>query len=324
MAGGPTSIELAEAVTGAGGFAFLAGGYKTARALGEQIAAARAWQRPFGVNLFAPGADAVNAAEFRDYVIRLSEEAEGYGIELDAEPMMDDDRWSEKLELLVEHPVPVVSFTFALPAAEDIAALRRAGSTTLATVTTADEARAAEAAGVDGLVVQGPSAGGHSGTWEPARTITEASTVRLVQEVRSTSGLPLLAAGGVDGPAAVRELLAAGAEGVSVGTLLLRTDESGASAAHKDALASPMFPGTTITRAFTGRPARALRNGFIERHERQAITGYPAVHHLTRELRREAGLAGDTDRMHLWAGTGYRSAETGPAADVLTHLASQL
>jgi NAD(P)H-dependent flavin oxidoreductase YrpB (nitropropane dioxygenase family) len=132
----------------------------------------------------------------------------------------------------------------------------------------------------------------------------------------------VVAAGGVDGPDAVRRLLAAGAEGVAVGTLLLRTDEAGTSQAHRAALADPAFAETVVTRAFTGRPARALRNGFIDRHGSAAPDAYPAVHHLTRELRAAAGRAGDTDRLHLWAGTGYRRAAEGPAAAVVRRLAA--
>ncbi|WP_031469354.1 NAD(P)H-dependent flavin oxidoreductase [Sciscionella sediminilitoris] len=324
MAGGPTSTALAEAVTDAGGFAFLAGGYQKPAALAEQIATARGWGSPFGVNLFAPGPDRVDTAAFAAYARALEPEAAAHGVELDPAPRSDDDHWADKLALLRENPVPVVSFTFALPAAGEIAALRRVGTVVLATVTTPAEARAAEESGVDGVVVQGPAAGGHSGTWDPDRAITEAATTEVVRSVRTVTGLPIIAAGGVDGPGVVRELVHCGAQAVAVGTLLLRADESGASAAHKNALAAPEFTGTTITRAFTGRPARALHNGFIDRHQGEAITAYPAVHHLTRELRRRAGQAGDTGRMHLWAGTGYRSARTGPAAAILGHLATAL
>lgn len=134
--------------------------------------------------------------------------------------------------------------------------------------------------------------------------------------------LSVIGAGGVDGPAAVGRLLAAGAQAVAVGTLLVRTDEAGTSPAHRAALADRSFTSTTLTRAFTGRPARALRNGFIDRHQESAPTAYPAVHHLTRELRQAAAKAGDTDRLHLWVGTGWRSAPEGPAGAVIDHLAT--
>ena len=176
-------------------------------------------------------------------------------------------------------------------------------------------------AGVDGLVVQGPSAGGHSATFDPHRTLGDGSTPELTRTIRKQSRLPIIAGGGVDRPEAVREILEAGAQAVAVGTLLLRTKESGAPPVHKDALADPRFKETVITRAFTGRPARGLRNGFIDRHEAEAPVAYPAVHHLTRPIRQEAARVGDPDAVHLWAGTGYREATVKGAAEVIRELA---
>ncbi|GGC98269.1 oxidoreductase [Tersicoccus solisilvae] len=323
MAGGPGTADLARAVGAAGGFPFLAGGYLTPEAFAEALGSYRRLGTPFGVNLFVPGTgDDVDPGAFAAYAARLAPEAERYGLTLDLEPVIGDvDAWPDKLAQLLADPVPVVSLTFGLPATEDIAELRRAGSRVLATVTTPREALGARDAGVDGLVVQGPAAGGHSGTWDPARPPTKIATADLVREVVAAAGLPVIAAGGVDGAAAVRGLRDAGAVAVAVGTLLLRTDEAGTSRTHRDALTDPALGPTVITRAFTGRPARGLRNAFTERFEADAPLGYPAIHHLTRPLRRAAADAGDPDRVHLWAGTGYRNAPPGPAADVIRALA---
>ena len=79
-----------------------------------------------------------------------------------------------------------------------------------------------------------------------------------------------------------------------------------------------------ITHAFTGRPARGLRNAFIDRYERVAPYGYPAINNLTSALRRAAAAQGDPERLHLWAGTGYRQATDEPAAVILTRLAEEV
>ncbi len=321
MAGGPTTPALVRAVADAGGFGLLAGGYKTPDVLASEIAEVRAHTSCLGVNLFVPGANEPDRDAFGAYAAELRSEAEVYGIGLDSEPVSDDDWWPQKLALLVVDPVPLVSLTFALPDAADVAALQRAGTAVLATVTTPTEARDARAIGVDGLVVQGAGAGGHSGTHDPNRPPAPIPTDLLVRDVRAAVELPVIATGGVDGPASVHALLCAGADAVAVGTLLLRTDEAGTSSTHRAALADDTFPETVLTHAFTGRPARALRNGFIDRHHATAPVGYPAVHHLTRALRQAAARAGDTDRLHLWAGTGYRSTPTGPASDVVRWLA---
>lgn len=324
MAGGPSTPELAAAVTDAGGFALLPAGYLSAEAFAADLATVRAAGRAVGVNLFVPQAGAIDPAAYAAYAEALRPEAEALGVDLPAQPRHDDDEWRAKVDLLVRDPAPVVSLTFGLPGRADIAALRAAGSRVLATVTTPEEARAAEDAGVDGLVVQGPAAGGHSGTFDPRRTITDRPTADVVRAVAGGTRLPLLAAGGVDGADAVRDLIAAGAEAVAVGTLLLRAAEAGTSATHRDALADPAFSATLVTHCFTGRPARALRNAFAERHHAAAPYGYPELHHLTRELRRAAARAGDPHRLHLWAGTGWRRAEARPAGEIVRGLAAGL
>ncbi|MBO3662478.1 nitronate monooxygenase [Microbacterium stercoris] len=323
MAGGATTIDLVAAVADAGGLGFLAAGYKTPQAMLEDIGSVRArGLERFGVNLFLPAPSGMSERVFRAYAETLQDDAGRYGLDLSGAPLReDDDHWREKIDALITDPVPVVSVTFGVPDARDVRALQRVGTRVLVTVTTVAEALAAREVAPDGLVVQGSDAGGHSGTHDPARRIEPVSTEEVVREVVAAAGLPVIAGGGVDGPEKVRAVLAAGAQAVAVGTLLLRTDESGASRVHRDALADPRFAETVITRAFTGRPARALRNAFIEAHEAEAPLGYPVIHHLTREMRQAAARAGDADRVHLWAGTGWRSARTGPVGDAVRDLA---
>jgi nitronate monooxygenase len=325
MAGGGTTTDLATAVVDAGAFAFLAAGYKTPDAVAAEISALRPAGGAFGVNLFAPTVSPIPEAEFRRYARELQPDGDAFGLDLSQVPLReDDDHWADKLDLLLADPVPVVSVTFGLPRPAEVRALQRAGTRVLVTATTVDEARAAVEVGADGLVVQGSDAGAHSGTHDPHRALTPTATADLVRAVAAVTALPLVAAGGVGGSADVARLLEAGAGAVTVGTLLLRTDECGVSRTHKDALADPAFPETVVTRAFTGRPARGLRNRFIEQHDAAAPVGYPAVHHLTRPLRQAAARAGDPHRLHLWAGTGFRNARTGPARAVVETLAAGL
>jgi NAD(P)H-dependent flavin oxidoreductase YrpB (nitropropane dioxygenase family) len=325
MSGGPSTPALVTAAARAGGLGFLAGGYKTAQALAGQIHAARADGVPFGVNLFVPNPVPVSAEAYRGYAQVVQSEAELYGLKLtDGDPVEDDDQWTDKVDLLTASPVPWVSFTFGIPDRAVVGALRRAGTTVLQNVTSTDEARRAAETGVDALIVQASTAGGHSATLTPERPLTPVPLPELVGHVRDVVSLPVIATGGIATPADVAAALHAGAEAVMVGTLLLRTDESGASAPHKAALVDPAFKTTIVTRAFTGRPARALRNHFTDRFDAIAPAGYPALHHLTGPLRKAATAAGDTRLIHLWAGTGHREARSEPAEQALARLASRL
>ncbi|HMC40849.1 MAG TPA: nitronate monooxygenase [Acidimicrobiales bacterium] len=325
MSGGPTTPAMVVAAASVGSFGFLAGGYKPVDQLAAQIAQVRAATPAFGVNLFAPNPVPVDPGEYRLYASSIQGEAGRYGIDLSGvAPREDDDDWEAKVELLLSDPVPVASFTFGLVAEQVVHALRRVGTLVLQSVTSLAEAEMAHAAGVDGLVVQGAEAGGHFGTFTPADPGSGPPLQDLVAAVRRDVQLPVVAAGGLASPGAVAATLRAGADAVAVGTFLLLTEESGASETYRDALAVRRQSTTVVTRAFTGRPARALPNRFTERHGAAAPLGYPALHHLTIPLRRAAAAAGDPEVINLWAGTGHRHAPTGPTADALTFLASAL
>jgi NAD(P)H-dependent flavin oxidoreductase YrpB (nitropropane dioxygenase family) len=146
----------------------------------------------------------------------------------------------------------------------------------------------------------------------------------MVAEIGCQIDRPLIAAGGIGTSDDVATACAAGASAVMVGTVLLRANESGASAIHRAALADPERTQTVITRAFTGRPARGLRNAFIDNYESQAPLGYPAIHHLTGPLRKAAAAAGQPELVHLWAGTGFRHASDAPTSHILQNLASRV
>ena len=324
MAGGATTPALVAAAADAGGFGFLAAGYKTPDAMSAELAQVASLNVAFGINLFVPTPVPVGEAEYRRYAAELAGEGSPYGLDLAGAALVeDDDYWQAKIDLLLETPVPVVSFTFGLPSRDALKALQGVGSQVFVTVTTADEARAAHEFGADGLIAQSTEAGGHNGTHTPHIPVPFVPLVELVRQV-ATTGLPVIAAGGIGQAHQVPPLIAAGASAVVVGTILLRTPESGASETHKQALASAGPSQTVITHAFTGRPARGLTNGFISRHNATAPLGYPALHHLTRPLRAAAAAAGDADRLHLWSGTAYQQATTRPASEVLRELARDL
>lgn len=325
MAGGATTPELVLAATRSGSLGLLAGGMRPPTLLAGDIAKVRTETDTFGVNLFTPNSVPMDRKRFHEYAEQIQAEAEAYGLDLRAAtPIEDDDEFYDKIDLLVSSPVRVVSFTFGIPDSDSIQRLRRAGTVVVQTITSVDEALQAEQSGADVLVVQSSAAGGHSGTLTPEHLPDEVPLTTLVTAIGAATRLPIIAAGGLSTPAEVSDVLHHGADAAMVGTLLLRTNESGTSPIHKAALADPARTDTVRTRAFTGRPARALRNRFTERYSAIAPTGYPALHHLSTPLRRAATTAGDPELMNLWAGTGYRNALPESAEQTLTRLAAPL
>src|SRR4051794_5694993 len=224
MAGGPSTVELARAVSDAGGLGFLAAGYLRAATVRDQIHELRAaTDAPFGVNVFVPGAQAADPPALEAYLATLDDPAE---------PRHDDDEWSEKLAILLEDRPAVASFTFGCPAAGDVTDLRRAGVEVWVTVTSAAEARQAQEAGAAALVVQGSEAGGHPGSFDDAPE--PVGLLALLRLVAHATELPLVATGGLMDTTGVAAARAAGAVAAQSGTAFMLTPEAATNPAHRE------------------------------------------------------------------------------------------
>ncbi len=329
MAGGASRPQLAAAVGAAGGLGFLAAGYKTPAAMYEEIKHLRAQSdMPFGVNLFMPQPATSDPSAVAVYAEQLAGEAAWYETPLGDPDSGNDDAYEAKLAILLDDPVPVVSFTFGCPTRAVCEALARVGTVTVVTVTTVEEALAAHAAGADAVCVQGIEAGGHQGTHrdDPHAQGMGAGLglLALIELVRDAVPLPLIAAGGLMRGSQIAAVLAAGASAAQLGTAFLVCPESGAHELHKRAMTDTTFTRTELTRAFSGRPARGLANRFLREHGPYAPVAYPQVHHLTSGLRKAAAKAGDPQGMALWAGQGHRLAREMPAGHLVEILVDEL
>jgi nitronate monooxygenase len=319
LAGGPSTPELCAAVSNAGGFGFVAGGYLSAADLAGRVAATqRLTGKPFGVNLFVPGpAGPIDAV--REYARTVTEEAASVQATA-GEPRHEDDDWTAKIAMLLDDPPPVVSFTFGLPDAAVIRRFQAAGTEIWVTATSVPEAEDAVTAGADLLVVQGAEAGGHRGGGDDAPEHA-VGLIALLQLVSARVDRPLVATGGIASGAALAAVLSCGARAAALGTAFLDCPEAGTSGVHRSALRGDA--GTRFTRAFTGRTARGITNGFLERHTTDAPAAYPEVHHLTAPMRAAARAAGVPDLVNLWAGQAYPLTRGLPAADLVRLLAAE-
>jgi nitronate monooxygenase len=321
MAGGPSTPELAAAVTGAGGLGFLAAGYLTTERLAADVAATRRrTDGPLGVNVFAPPAREVDHDAVQAYADRLAAPAARHGVAL-GEPRHDDDGFGAKVDLLAAAGVDVVSTTFGPPPAAVVERLHGAGVEVWSTVTDRAEADVAVGLGVDAVVAQGAEAGGHQG----ATVDDDRTPLPLVALLADLAGLavPVVAAGGIVSGHDVAAALAAGAVAVQAGTAFLLCPEAGTTAVHRAAVAGAAGADdpTVLTRAFSGRRARGLANAWTAEVGADAPIAYPDVHHLTTPLRAHGRAVGDPDLVNLWAGTGVGRVRPAPAADVVASLA---
>ncbi len=321
MAGGPSTPALAAAVSSAGGYGFVAGGYLSPAEFREAVRTTRGTGgAPFGVNLFVPS-DPGDAGEVAAYAEELRPEADRLGVAPGA-PVWDDDDFEAKVEVAEEERVDLVSFTFGCPTARMVDRLHRSDCSVAVTVTSEAEASFAEESGADLLAVQGTESGGHQGGFLDLDA-NHRPLLSLLAGIRETVGVPLIGAGGVMTGADVAAVLGAGAIAVQMGTAFLCTPEAGTSPIYRQVLLDGRYPETIVTRAYSGRFARGLANEFALAHSRHAPRAYPEVHHLTRPLRAAATKAGDASVPNLWAGTGWRQITSESARSLVRRVATE-
>jgi nitronate monooxygenase len=235
---------------------------------------------------------------------------------------LDDDRYIEKLDLLRNERIPVVSFTFGCPSREDVERLHRADAAVWVTVTTPEEAGAASAAGADALIVQGVEAGGHRGGFDD-RAPGDVGLLALLQLVRAkvSDALPLVGHRRRSDSSCRRRRPRGRRRGRPAWHGVHALPRSGDRTCASRCARARRRP-TALTRAFTGRTARGIVNRFMREHS-AAPSADPEVHHLTAPMRAAARQRGDADGFNLWAGQGYQLAESVPAAELVDKLAEQ-
>jgi nitronate monooxygenase len=310
MAGGWTTPELVSAVSNAGGFGSLAGAGISPERLREDIRAVKErTDRPFAVNFLlappGPGSHDVVAVQrfldgFRDRLGLPPGETE---LDLPPSPL------EEQLEVIFEERVPVLSVALGDPD-ELVGRAHEEGMLVMSMVATvADAVRAAEG-GVDVVVAQGSEAGGHRSTFEldPDDDPPLVGTLALIPQVVDAVGVPVVAAGGIADGRGLVAALALGAVGVQVGTRFLLARESGAHPAYRRRLLAATEEDTVVTRVFTGRPARGLRNRFVDEYLSAGSEplAWPLQRAAAGDVYRASQSADDGDYSPLLAGQGLR------------------
>ena len=306
---GVNTPELVAAVSDAGGLGSLGGAMLDPDALREQLAAVRAiTSAPFAVNLFAPLT--TPEAPRRGRLDARADRAPARAARARPAGRRRPSRrraFDAQLEVVLERPPAVFSITFGLPPAAALAALREAGVTVVGTATTSAEAVAVAEAGCDAVVAQGSEAGGHRGTFATDFESALVGTMALVPQVRDRVDVPVIAAGGIMDGRGIAAALALGADGVQMGTAFIGCDETRAPDPYVDTLAESADGDTVVTPAFTGRPARALRTGWVDEIESSGaeLPPYPLQAMLLAELR-AAGLPWDMAAVVLSGPRGGR------------------
>ena len=327
MAGAYT-IDLVAAVSEAGALGGFGHAYTEPDMMRTDAQAVRArTQRPFAINLFAASTpDEPPVEQQRGPIEAMRSHLEQFGLPVPERvpPPYAPDR-SRQIEAVCAIAPRVFTGHLGDITPEAIGQLRAARVRIGASATSVREARHLEALGVDFIVAQGMEAGGHRGTFlhHPEDVMT--GTLSLVRLVVQAVNVPVVAAGGIMDGAGIAAVLALGAQAAQVGTAFLLCPESGAAEAHRKAIENMDGDETAITRAFSGKPARGVRNHFIEAAERAHVPllPFPVQQKLTAPIRAASAKAGSADRIAGWSGQAGSLARRLPARDLVRALVDE-
>lgn len=261
--------------------------------------------RPFNLNLWAsdhdPGGVALTPSEFEAAVARYRPYYDELGIDPPPMPASYGERFENQFQGILDARPPVFSFVFGIPAPWMLEACRKRRIRTLGTVTTVEEAVAMEDAGVDMLVATGMEAGGHRPSFLRSAEDSLTGTFALIPLVADRVRIPVIAAGGIADGRGIAGALALGAEGVQIGTAFLACEESNTSDLHRDLLFGEAGRDTVLTRAFTGRLSRGIRNRFVEEQKGHHLP-FPAQSWFASTIKAAALKQGRADLISAWAG----------------------
>ena len=226
---------------------------------------------------------------------------------------------SAQVEAALSLKPALLSFQFYPFAPEVVREAKRLGIPVGGAATTLEEAERIDALGADFIIAQGAEAGGHRATFADMREPGLVGTLALTRLIVKRCKAPVVAAGGIMDGAGIAAVLALGAQAAQMGTAFLATPESGAPAEHKRALKTLTANGTAVTRQFSGRWARGIRNRFIDEMEARPgpLLQFPSQHKLTVPLRAESNKQGTPDYVALWAGQAYPLATEAPAGELI-------
>jgi nitronate monooxygenase len=324
--GGLASQRLTAAVSNFGGLGSFGALTLAPEAIRDVVAEIRALTaKPFAVNLWVSmedeGARTSDESAFDRSLAPLAGPLAALGAARPAyKPYAPAVRFEDQVRMLLDAKVPVISFIFGIPPREILDKCRAKNIVTIGAATTAEEALTLQEAGVDAIAASGFEAGGHRGSFLRAAEDSLTGTFSLVPQIVDAVEVPVIAAGGIANARGVIAALALGAEAVQMGTAFLTCEESGSSPLHRETLRGGDVK-TALTKGFTGRLARGIRNRLMEELNRPGteILPYPLQRGLVRNLSVAAEAAGRSDLLPMWAG---QSANLSTCTDVAAFLTS--
>lgn len=282
----------------------------------------------FGVNFFAHHIPKITDNLKADYTkakIFVEELAEQNNLSVTI-PDLDEIKitsYHEQVDAIISENCKIVSFTFGNLDKQSIDKLKSSGTILIGTCTSVSEAIMLEKSGIDIICVQGWEAGGHRGSFA-SYDIPKIGGLSLLAQVSETVKTPIIYAGGIYNSKTLLASRALGASGFQIGSLLLGSAESALEDFEKERLRKVKESEIVLTKSFSGRLARGIKNIFINATEHAGIIlPYPYQNKLTSELRKVAKAHKNADFVNIWVGQSIHEYSGKSTAKIIKNLIEQ-
>lgn len=330
--GGLSSVDLTSTVSNAGALGSFGGQPYSAQEIVDTIRALRAHtNKPFNINLWVNDRDeqlqTFNAEDYQKLTALFKSYFEELGLSIPERPTNLGAKFEDQVEAIFAAKPAVFSFVYGIPSPDILEKCRSLGIKTVGAATTVDEAIALEHAGVDAIVATGFEAGGHRVSFLRSAEDSLTGTFSLIPQVRDNVKIPVIAAGGIADARGIKAALALGADGVQMGTAFLATSQSNASQDHKDKLFTTDAMYTTLTKVFTGRLSRGIKNRLTEelKDYQELMAPYPLQGKFMSALKAYPATANSNpDFKSFWAGQSASLLKFRDAKVLIESLVSQM
>ncbi|MDQ0197915.1 NAD(P)H-dependent flavin oxidoreductase [Neobacillus ginsengisoli] len=331
MAGGVTTSKLVAEVSNSGGLGMIGAGYMTPVQIREQIREIRQLtSNPFGINLFVPNEFKVTENEIKSanqFLNPIRQQLNLHQKDNFELPNFNNvfETFIEQIKVVIEEMIPICSFTFGIPSREVIAELKQSNIILMGTATTVEEAVENEKIGMDIVVAQGSEAGGHRGNFINRSQESLIGLMSLIPQVVDNVSIPVVASGGIMDGRGLMASICLGAKGVQMGTAFLTCVESGAHKVHKETILNANEDQAVLTRSFSGKWARGIKNKFIlemQKHE-TLLPDFPAQNRLTQDIRKTSSEQNNQDFMSLWSGQSPRLAKSQTVKSLIKNIIAE-
>ncbi|MGI9582767.1 NAD(P)H-dependent flavin oxidoreductase [Chryseobacterium sp. RRHN12] len=281
--------------------------------------------KPFAVNIFVhhiPDVTDDLKKEFikaRQFIGQLARE-NNIEVSLPDFDAIGINSYHEQVDAVIQEGCKILSFTFGNLDNQSIQKLKENDVALIGTCTSVNEALILEKSGIDIICVQGIEAGGHRGSFE-AENIPQIGGLSLLSQIYDQVNVPLIYAGGIYGSRTLLAVKDLGAQGFQVGNLLLASQESALLPFEKERLKKVREEEIVLTKSFSGRYARGVKNKFIETVENsEYILPYPYQNKLTNALRKAAKSLQNPEFVGIWVGQSIHQYSERSTEDILKKL----